>query len=46
MKVSLMGHSSKNKSETIIIARLVLQMYDKTKIKQRCGYLQRCFSEV
>lgn len=33
MKVSRMGHSSKNKSETAIIARPVLQMYDKTKNK-------------
>lgn len=46
MKVSLMGHSSKNKSETVIIVRLVLQMYDKTKRKSRCKLLQRDFSEV
>ena len=39
MKVSLMGHSSKNKSETVIIVRLVLQMYDKIKRKQHYRYL-------
>lgn len=39
MKASLMGHSSKNKSETVIIGSLVLQMYDKLKRKQRYRYL-------